>query len=78
MNEENRPSGADGRSIALSALKESASQSARGTRLSDRTLERVVDIAWRHQFDPGERRAARNELREALSPEIDKRLGENE
>lgn len=68
----------DGRLLAQSALERIASRNSLGDRLSEDTLRRVVDIAWRHQFNPAERRTSRNELREALRPEISRRMGEME
>jgi len=34
------------------------------------TVRLVVDIAWRHQFDPENRAVARKELRLSLLPEV--------
>jgi hypothetical protein len=68
--------GADGRDIALSALEETARRQPEASRLSDAALRRVVDIAWRWQFVPVDRAKARQELKEALKPEIDRRTAE--
>lgn len=68
--------GADGRDIALSAIEEIARRQPEESRLSDAALRRVVDIAWRWQFAPVDRAKARQELKEALKPEIDRRAAE--
>lgn len=67
-----------GRSLALDALERIAARRSGEGRLSDTTLQRVVDIAWRYQFNPAERRAPRTELREVLRPEVLRRMEESE
>jgi hypothetical protein len=69
----NELGGADGRDIALSAIEQIAQRQPESSRLSDAALRRVVDIAWRWQFSPADRAKARQELKEALKPEIDRR-----
>ena len=67
----------DGRVLAQVALERIAGRRSDSDRLSDATLQRVVDIAWRHQFNPVERRTPSDELREALRPEVTRRMGES-
>lgn len=68
---------AEGRTIALLALKRMAQRGSKQGRLAEETLERVVGIAWRYQFQPGDRRQARDDLRKALQPEVALRLGDD-
>ena len=74
MAETSNPGGTEGRAIALSALQQIAARKPPDERLTDLTLERVVDIAWRYQFSPADRAKARSEIREALQPEVTRRL----
>lgn len=68
--------GSDGRDIALAAIEEIARRQPEESRLSDTALRRVVDIAWRWQFAPADRAKARQEIKEALKPEIDRRAAD--
>jgi hypothetical protein len=74
MNDLRGAIGTDGREIALRTIERIAAKRTGKDRLADLTLQRVVDIAWRYQFAPGDRARARKDLREALQPEVAKRL----
>lgn len=66
----------DAKASALEALLKAASQRPDGGRVSPATIRTVVDIAWRHQFEPSERAVAREELRAALAPEFHRAVEE--
>lgn len=58
---------------ALNALRTIADRSPAERRISATTLRKIIDVAWKHQFDAEvERTAARRELREVLSPEFER------
>lgn len=76
MSELTELGGSDGRDIALSAIEEIARRKPEESRLSDTALRRVVDIAWRWQFTPADRAKARQEIKESLKPEIDRRAAD--
>lgn len=60
----------DAKAAAIRALSAATERRPAEKRLSATTIRDVVDIAWRYQFEPSERAAARRELREALKPEF--------
>ena len=59
----------EAKAAAVQALTNAADKRPSDKRLSATTIRTVVDIAWRYQFEPTDRAAARRELKEALSPE---------
>lgn len=64
--------GKDGRQIARDAIQAEAEKGSSSWRLSTTSLGRVVDTAWRYQFDAVDRAEARKDLREVLLPEIER------
>ena len=74
MSESRDLYGKDGRQIARDALEAEAGKGRTSERISSTTLGRVVDIAWRYQFDAVDRASARKELRDVLMPEIEKNM----
>ncbi len=66
------------RSAAETAMIEAAAARSGVRRISDQTIRRVVDIAWRHQFELEDRRAAREEMRAAVAPEVGRRMAAND
>ena len=66
---ENMP---DGKLEAINALNAALEQVPVNERISKTNVKRIIDIAWKHQFEPVIRAGVRTELLEVLSGEFDR------
>lgn len=64
----------DGRSAAEEAVMAALARQPASKRVSEHTARRLVDIAWRHQFQIEDRREAREEIKKAIQPEVARRM----
>ena len=60
----------DAKTAAISALTAASGRRPVEKRLSATTIRAVVDIAWKHQFEPSDRAPSRRELKEVLAAEF--------